>query len=361
MAKLVNVPADVIRRQIGSVFERWGMSKEHSDMSVHVMVETDLRGIDSHGLGMLPMYQEWMTLGLLNPKPDIRVTRDMGAIALIEADRSLGHPPSVIAMRLAMKKAREFGVGVVAVGNSNHYGAAGHYSLMASDEGLIGMAMTSAPSRVVVPTFAREPMYGTNPIAFTAPAKRNKAFSLDMATSTVAFGKVQIARRARKPIPEGWALDDQGRPETDPVRAIQFRRATPLGGNRALGSHKGYGLAMMVEILCSTLTGSWVAGRSFDGKRPDGPRRKNVGHFFMAMDPAKFRDGDDFGNELDGLMDSMRATPPIDPAQPVLMAGDPEYAEYERRSKDGIPVTDTLLEEVREVCKTSGAKFILQD
>ena len=357
---MISVAAATLRRQIAAVFEIWGMSREHIDTTTHVMVETDLRGIDSHGIGMLPMYQEWMKAGFINARPDIRVVRDMGTIALIEADRSLGHPPSVMAMQLAIDKAKALGAGIVAVGNSNHYGAAGHYSLLAAGQGVIGMAMTSAPSPVVVPTFARKPMYGTNPIAFAAPAFRNKPFSLDMATSTVAFGKINVARRAGKPLPVGWAVNDEGLPETDAARAWTRKRGTPLGGTRELGSHKGYGLAMMVEILCSTLSGSWVAGRDPELGTHVGRKRQNVGHFFLAIDPEKFREGADFGNELDGLMDLMRATPPSLESQPVLVAGDPEYAEYARRVQDGIPITDTLLEEVRAVCEETGVPFMLR-
>src|SRR3546814_791510 len=144
-------------------------------------------------------------------------------------------------MQLAIAKAKASGIGVVAVAHSNHFGAAGYYTLMAAREGVIGMSATNA-GPIQVPTFGREPRLGTNPISFAAPAKKNQPFWLDMATTTVAFGKVNIARRAGKPVPEGWALDEGGRPMTDSQRAFDLRRLTPLGGTRDLGSHKGYWL-----------------------------------------------------------------------------------------------------------------------
>ena len=356
---MTTVSADVLRQQLSAILESWGMSKEHVATTVEVMVETDLTGVDSHGVGMIPSYHDRLRRGFIKANPDIRVVRERGAVALIDADQSLGHPPSVQAMRLAIDKARETGVAAVGVFNSNHFGAAGYYAGMASREGMIGLALTNAPVAMVVPTFGRDPMLSTNPIAFTAPAERNRPFSLDMATSTVAFGKVNIARRAGKPLPDGWALDPEGQPQTDSARAFQDRLLTPLGGTRELGSHKGYGLAMMVEILCSPLTGAWVTARN-PNPETEPSDRENVGHFFLAIDPGKFRDQSDFEQDMDRLMDMLRATPPADPAQPVLVAGDPEYAAYEQRSRSGIPMTETLFEEVREVCRASNAPFVLE-
>ncbi len=360
MADMITVTADLLRRQLSAVFESWGMPREDIDTTVRVMVETDLRGIDSHGVGMLANYQEKKNHGRLKPRPQVRIIRETPAMALMDADCSIGHPPSVAAMNLAVNKAKAVGIGAVGVRNSNHYGAAGYYSLLASDLGVIGMSFTSVTSAIVVPTFSRDPYLGTNPIAFAAPAQRNKAFSLDMATSTVASGKVSIAKRTGKPMPAGWVLDNHGQPLTDASKAPNGnRRLTPLGGSRELGSHKGYGLAMMVEILCSTLTGQVSAPRDINDPDFRNKTLETTGHFFIAIDPALFGDGEAFREEMDALMDRMRALPAIDPGQPVQVAGDFEYAEYEVRSKSGIPLSAALYEEVREVCRQSGASFLL--
>ena len=334
-----------LRRQIAAVFETWGMARDHIETTVQVMVETDLAGIDSHGVGMLPWYQKAKEEGRIEPKPDIRIEREAGALALIDADRSLGHPPAVFAMRTAMDKARKAGAAAVAVRNSNHYGAAGYYSKMAADDGLVGLSLTNAPTRQVAPMFGADAALGTNPIGFAAPAEANRPFALDMATSTVAFGKVSIARRAGKPLPEGWMVDRSGAPVTDAVLAHEVGRLTPLGGTRERGGHKGYGLGAMVEILCATLSGC-LAGET--------------GHFFLAIDPSHLRGERAFETDMDRLLDMLRATPPADPARPVMVAGDPEYAARAKRKANGIPMTDTLFDELRDVCNRSCAPFLLE-
>jgi len=360
MAEMIMVSEDVLRKQIASVYVAWGMAPEHIDTTVEVMVETDLMGIDSHGVGMLAGYQDKKTHGRLKPKPDITIVKETPATALIDADRSIGHVPGVMAMKLAIKKAKAIGIGAVGVRNSNHYGAAGYYSALAAAEGIIGMAFTSVTSPIVVPTFSREPYLGTNPIAFTAPAKRNKPMSLDMATSTVASGKVSIAKRTGKPMPEGWVVDREGRPLTDAALAPSGnRRLTALGGTRELGSHKGYGLALMVEVLCSTLNGQKSGPRDATDTEFRNKTKETVGHFFMAIDPEMFGGGDDFREEMDALMERLRGLPPVDADEPVQVAGDQQYKDYAERKKIGIPLTKALYEEVREVCKVSGAAFIL--
>jgi len=356
MAGVRRIPAETIRRQLEAVFGRWGMDEGHIATTVEAMVATDLSGVDSHGLGMLPSYHDRRARGIVNDRPDIRVVREKPAVALIDADRSLGHPPSVMAMRLAVEKARDAGVAVVGVRNSNHFGAAGYYSRMAAEMGVVGMAMTNAPGPAMVPTFGRESVLGTNPLAFAAPAKRNPPFALDMATTTVAVGKLNIARRLGKAIPEGWALNAAGQPETDGAAAYAARRLTPLGGDRERGSHKGYGLGMMVEILCAVLTGAWSDGRGADG-RPVRTKR-DVGHFFLAIDPAKVRSDGAFEDDLDRMIDMLHATPPVDPENPVLVAGDPEVACRAERLENGIPVAETLIEETRRVAEAAGAPFL---
>lgn len=356
MSGVRRIPAETIRRQLEAVFQKWGMPDTHIATTVEVMVATDLSGVDSHGLGMLPSYDQRRARGIVNDRPDIRVVRAKPAVALIDADRSLGHSPSVKAMRLAVEKARETGVAVVGVRNSNHFGAAGYYSRMAAEMGVIGMAMTNAPGPAMTPTFGRDAVLGTNPLAFAAPAAINPPFALDMATTTVAVGKLNIARRLGKSVPEGWAFNDAGEPETDGAAAYAARRLTPLGGDRERGGHKGYGLATMVEILCAVLTGAWSDGPGPDGK----PQRTkhNVGHFFLAIDPAKVRADGEFQDDLDRMIDMLHATPPVDPDRPVLVAGDPEVASRAERLENGVPVAETLIEETRKVAEAAGAEFL---
>jgi LDH2 family malate/lactate/ureidoglycolate dehydrogenase len=349
----------MLRKQLTEVFRAWGIAEDDIGIIAENMVESDLRGIDSHGIGMLPRYDEHRQNGAVNVKANVQVLRDFGAVAMVDADHGLGHVPATRAMRLACDKAEQFGIGAVSVRNSNHFGAAGVYATMAVERGLIGLCTTGTTQRSVLPTFGKEPRYSTNPIAFAAPAKKNNAFLLDMATSTVAVGKLNIARRAGKPLPIGWAHDSEGQPTTDPVVALNAtpKRLSPLGGTRELGSHKGYGLAVMVDILSSTLSGSYIGGYNLETGSRD--QYINVGHFCMAVNPAAFREEGEFEDELDALIDMLRATPPADPDRPVLVAGDPEYAEHARRSKDGVPMTDTLAQEVRAVAEQCGAPYLL--
>ena len=356
----MRIPADLIRKQLDAVFKSWGMMETYRSVCIRQMVEADLMGIDSHGIGMLPNYEKYRLKGSLVVNAEVTVVEDRQAVALMDGGHGMGHVAATRAMEMAMEKARVFGVGAVSVRHSNHYGAAGVYSNMARRGGLLGISTTGTTQRSVVPTFGREPRFSTNPLAFAAPGKETDGFSLDMATSTVAIGKIMIAKREGRSIPPGWALDREGRPETDPVAAMQAdpKRLTPLGGTRELGSHKGYGLAIMVEILASILSNSYVGSYNLE----TGERGKflNIGHFFLALDPVPFRgESGAFEASLDRLVDLLHATPPADPDQPVMVAGDPEIAAYKERAENGIPLTDTLIAEIREVCESCRAEFML--
>lgn len=357
MVEFVTVPGDLVKEQITLVLRAWGVSEAHSNITAEAMVTTDLAGIDSHGIGMLPIYHERRKTGIINVNPNIHIAVDLGAAARIDADRSLGHPASVMAMDLAIERARLYGVGVISVGNSNHFGAAGYYAMRATEQNMIGMAMTNAPGPAMVPTFGRDAVLGTNPLAFAAPACQDAPFGLDMATTTVAVGKLNIARRAGKSIPEGWALNQDGIPETDGATAFAARRLTPLGGDRVLGSHKGHGLGMMVEILCATLSNSWTSHLDEDGR----PQRStfDVGHFFMAIDQNRLRGDKGFGVDLDALHKLLRDTKPVDPDHKVMIPGDPERLAYAQRAHEGIPISATLMDEVRHVAQESAVPFVM--
>ncbi len=353
------VSINTIRTQIERVLASWGMPDEHVMTTAELMVEADARGIDSHGIGMLPQYHDRRKEGRIIVPGDIRVVKDLPAITFIDAGHALGHVPAKTAMQSAIDKAKDMGVAIGVVRNSNHFGAAGVYSTMALDQGMIGIAMTGTSQRSIVPPRAREPMYSTNPIAMAAPTRRNPAFSLDMATSTVAVGKLNIYRRAGKPMPVGWALREDGSPETDAEAAFYAtpKRMTPLGGTEEGGSHKGYGLAMMVDILCSVLTGSYFGGRDLKTGEPGD--FINVGSFFLAIDPIFFRgEPGAFEADTDALIDQMHGVAPLDPAQPVLVPGEPEEAARTERLANGVPMTYTLYNEIKRVAEESGVPFL---
>jgi LDH2 family malate/lactate/ureidoglycolate dehydrogenase len=334
------------------------MAPAYAAETAALMVAADLRGIESHGVGMLELYAEYRAKGRLATAPTVRVVREGPATALIDGGGGLGHVPSARAMRLAIEKSRAAGVGAVAVRNSNHFGAAGVYALMAAEAGLIGVATSGVWNVAIVPTFGVDPMFGTNPIAFAAPAGRNPPFVLDMATSTAAIGKVKLAKMRGERIPEGWAVDADGAPVTDPDVALAQRRLTPLGGERVMGGHKGYGLAAMVEILSTVLSGAAYA--PLRARRYPDAERYNVGHFLMALDPGAFRGEGDFRADLDDMIDALRSSRPRDPAEPVLVAGDPERACEEERRRHGIPLPAPRVALLRRLAAEAGCEFVLQ-
>jgi LDH2 family malate/lactate/ureidoglycolate dehydrogenase len=359
----MNVPVERVREQIVTLLTAWGMDPQLVRVAAEVMVETDLAGVDSHGVSMLMDYENSKSKGKLNLQAVPRVVRESATTALVDADAGLGHPAAVMAMGIAIKKARAMGVAVVSVFNSHHFGAAGYYAAMASKEGLVGMVTSATRSIAVVPTRAAVPVLGTNPIAFAAPARRNAPFLLDMATATVANNKIKVYELNGKPLPRGWVSNAQGEPVTDPKTALsiiyekQGGGQTPLGGTAELSSHKGYGLALMVHILGGTLSGASFSPIRVKTQGPGDPDR--LGHFFLAIDPKAFRPEGAFEDDLDAVIDVLHATPPVDVALPVLVPGDPENAARARRLREGIPIPKGLAEKIRQICQRAGVPFLL--
>lgn len=351
----VPVRPDALRAQVAAILSAWGMPAAAAAVTVEHLLYADLHGIDSHGCAMLRSYQRDLAADLWRPDASVTTVQEDDTTALLDAGGGLGHVAADAAMQLAIVKCRAGGVGAVAVRNSGHFGAAGSYAMLAVEAGFIGIATTGTRIPSVVPTGGTTAMLGTNPIAFAAPGADEPPFLLDMATSTAPLGRLAIAAHRGEAIPRGWALDARGRSETNARRAIAARRLTPLGGSRIQGSHKGYGLATMVEILSAVLPGTRRARREPHDPR-DVPR---VGHFFLALDPARFRAGGGFGADLDALVRGLRATPPIDAATPVRVAGDPERDAARARTGAGVPLPRAVLEDLRHVARASGAPFLL--
>lgn len=357
------VPAETVRAQILAIFDAWGMERALARTAAEVMIETDLAGVDSHGVSMLMDYDDYRRRGKLNLKAKPKVMRETPVTALVDADAGLGHPAAVMGMKLAVEKAKKMHVGVVTVVNSHHFGAAGYYAAMASKAGLVGMVTSATRTVAVVPTRAKVPVLGTNPIAFAAPAKRNAPFLLDMATSSAANNKIKVYGLNGRQIPAGWVLDDAGNPIRDPDAAMDVLYKTkkggltPLGGTPEMSSHKGYGLALMVHILGGTLSGASFSPIRVRTQKDHEPDR--LGHFFLAIDPKAFRCDGAFEEDLDAVIDVLHGTPPIDSAAPVLVPGDPEAKARAERVRDGIPVPDALFRKIREVCERSGVACIL--
>jgi LDH2 family malate/lactate/ureidoglycolate dehydrogenase len=325
------------------------------DKTVDAMVDTDLRGIDSHGISMLMTYDKLRESGRLNIAAPRRITSDTLAIATMDAAGGLGHPVAVDAMMLAMDKARAVGIGAVAVHNSHHFGALGYYARRASTAGLMGFVTTSTRLTGVIPTGSRQSRLGTNPLAFAAPGTHGEPFVLDMSTSTVASNKVRSYALKDLPLPDGWVIDNAGNSIRDAAEgydAIQndeYAGLTPLGGpDPSNGGHKGYGLSLMVQILSCSLAGAGMPGTG------------DIGHFFLALRPDAFALAGTSASYVDDLLHTMRASEPLQADVPVLVPGDPEAAERLRRLEHGIPLPQSLLAQLRELCDRDSIPFVLE-
>jgi L-2-hydroxycarboxylate dehydrogenase (NAD+) len=340
-------------RFVSRSFEKLGVPAGDAEIAANVLVASDLRGVDTHGVIRFNphgWYVKWLTEGTMTARPNIRVVTENASTALIDADNGMGMVAGHRAMEIAVRKAKESGVGIVTVRNSRHYGMSAYYAMRALPHDMVGIAMTNA-SRQVVPTFGREARFGTNPICFAVPAENERPFVLDMATNTAAAGKLELAVRLGKAIPSGWALNEKAEPTTDPRIAQQARRLLPLGGSRESGSHKGYGLGILVEILCGVLTGTVTALNSNQEPR---------GHFFGAIDPSAFRPVAEFKRDIDRLIRELKTTPPVDGESRVYVAGEIEFETAEQRAERGIPLHSSVLKGLREVSGQVGVPYDLE-
>jgi L-2-hydroxycarboxylate dehydrogenase (NAD+) len=342
-----------LTRFVSAVFQKLGVSAEDAEIAANALVAADLRGVDTHGVIRFSpntWYVKWLRDGSMSPRPDIRVVSENMSSALIDGDRGIGMVIGHRAMELAIRKARDSGVALVGVRNSRHYGMSAYYAMLALPHDMIGIAMTNA-SRQVVPTFGREARFGTNPMCFAVPADKELPFVLDMATTTAAAGKLELAARLGKAIPAGWALDEKADQTYDPRVAQKARRLLPLGGTREGGNHKGYGLAILVEILCGVLTGTLTALNANQDPR---------GHFFGAIRIDSFRPAAEFKQDMDRLIRELKSTPPIAGQQRVYVAGEIEFETAEERSERGIPLHSSVLKGLRDVSEQLGVPYDLE-
>jgi L-2-hydroxycarboxylate dehydrogenase (NAD+) len=362
MTENLNLPVGVIQQFIVDVFRGVGAPPDDARICSDVLVAADLRGIESHGVGRLKYYYDRIRIGVQNPITTVEVIKDAEGTALVDGHHGMGHVIAHRSMRLAMDKARRYGVGAVAVRNSTHYGIAGFYPLMAAREGMMGLTVTNARP-AIAPTFGTEPMLGTNPIAFAAPTDMEYAFCLDAATSISQRGKIEVAARVEKPVPEGWLVDPDGRPLTDPRRILDdLGKASaaflPLGGaGELLAGYKGYGLASMVEILSASLSeGAFL--KDLLGFAPDGSRRPfMLGHFFLAIDIEHFIPLEVSRRITGQILRALQASRKAPGAERIYVAGEKEYEVEKVVRARGVPVNHSLrleLQTMRDELKVCG-------
>lgn len=328
------------------VFEAAGMPPENAALVAENLTQGELHGLGSHGVSrLLPVYVQRTRAGAFNPTPHVKVLQCQGSTAVVEGDNGPGAVVGTYAMDLAIALAREHRSGWVAARNSNHFGAAFLYTRKALREGMIGFATTAAVPQVA-PFGGNAAALGTNPLCIAVPGGERGPIILDMATTVVARGKVQLAALEGKPIPLGWAVDAQGRPTTDPVAGSKGRML-PLGG------YKGYGLALMVEVFSSLLTGAAFGG-GIGGLFADFDRGQRVGHFFGALDVSAFMPLDAFRQRVDELIAYVKGMPLAEDTEEILVPGEPEARKAAEYRAAGIPIEGDVLASINGVAAELG-------
>ncbi|MES2827278.1 MAG: Ldh family oxidoreductase [Bacteroidota bacterium] len=335
-----------------AVFIKMGCPEVDAKLAADVLLKSDLRGIDSHGVARLSGYVRLLEKERINAKPEIKVVHETFTTATVDGDAGLGLVVAPFAMKLAIEKARTYGSGWVAVKNSNHFGIAGYHSLLAVEQDMIGISMTNA-SPLVAPTYANERLLGTNPMCYAFPAGKYPPVIVDMATAAAANGKLEIAQRANLPIPEGWAQDKDGLSTTDANGLKAGGSLLPLGSDKDHGSHKGYGLSATVDILSAVLSGAnygpWVPPFVSFLEPSANPVGEGIGHFFGAMRVDGFRPAQEFKDHLDNWIARFKSAKTIDESKKVIIPGEPEYAFEQERKKNGIPLIDAVVNDLNEL------------
>jgi len=340
-----------------NIFLAMGCSTAHATLAADVLLKSDLRGIDSHGVARLTGYVRLWEKKRINTNPHIKIVRETVTTATVDGDAGLGLVVAPFAMQVAIEKAEKYGSGWVSVRNSNHFGIAGYHTLMAVEKDMIGFAMTNA-SPLVSPTYSSERLLGTNPMCYAFPAGNYPPVIVDMATSAAANGKLEIAQRAGKEVPEGWIQDKECKPVTDPHALKSGGALLPLGSDPEHGSHKGFGLSATVDILSAVLSGAnygpWVPPFVAFLEPPSDPVGSGIGHFVGAMRVDGFRPVEEFKAHMDNWIERFKSAKTIDPDQKVIIPGEPETEAEAERKANGIPLVDAVVKDLNELADRFG-------
>ncbi|MDL5050217.1 Ldh family oxidoreductase [Oscillatoria amoena NRMC-F 0135] len=343
-----------------TVFIKIGCPEADAKQAAKALLAADIRGIDSHGVARLSGYVRLWEAGRVNPRPLIRIVHETAGTATVDGDSGLGLIVAPQAMTIAIEKAKTSGTGWVAVRNSNHFGIAGYHSMMALEHDMIGWAMTNA-SPLVAPTFSTERLLGTNPISVAIPAGKQPPFVLDMATTTAANGKLEILQRKNEKAPLGWIQTREGKSSTNPHELKEGGALIPLGSDYEHGSHKGYGLGAVVDILSAVLSGAnygpWVPPFVAFLQPPSDPVGTGIGHFLGAMRIDAFRPAEEFKHHMDNWIARFRSARSV-PDQPrVLIHGDPEREMTASRLKEGLQLNPNVERDLQEIAKKFSLSF----
>jgi len=334
-----------------------GATGEDAAIAADVLLAADMRGVESHGIiRLFPYYYHRLVKGLVNPAPRMQVVSESAAVLALDADNGLGMPAGYRAMQRCIAKAGQNGAAVTTVRNSNHFGIAGYYAMLALPHNMIGLSFTNAAS-LVAPTFGRTAMLGTNPIAVAAPSGKERPYVLDMATSIVPIGNITVFERAGLEIPYGWGIDSAGEVTTDPCQVLHGGALLPLGGTEEMRGYKGYGLALLVEILAGVLAGSAV-GKNVD---PDDNRYvSRIGHCFVALRVDAFRPYFDYQRDMDSLIRQLKDAPKAAGQERIYIHGEKEFERAECSQRDGVPILAAVVRTLVEEGAAAGVPFDLE-
>jgi LDH2 family malate/lactate/ureidoglycolate dehydrogenase len=360
---MVYIPRSKLENICSSIFQQLGILKEEADDSAEILVAADARGIKSHGVQRMKRYADGIKANLIKGNVQPVVLRKTPVSLVLDAEGGMGLSLSRNAMKQVIAMAKEHGIGVCSIRNSNHFGIAGFYTEMAAKEDMIGVALTNTAA-LGVPTFAKKAMFGTNPIAFAAPGHGGRLFSLDMATTVTTRGVIELYEKEGRKIPPGLAVDVNGFPSDDPVRLLDdmlYMRGgglLPLGAEQNLArGYKGYGLAVMVDILTALCSG----GIFGEAVRDSAVTSARVCHFFMAMRVDIFRDTEEFKSDMDAMLDSLASLPPAEGAGRVFYAGLREQEAEEASGKSGVPLTGDTWDGLKYIAEALGVSVNEKD
>jgi len=337
---MLNFDHKKLKTQMLDVLKKLQLDKDSIHHVTESLIETSLRGTDSHGINLFPHYVNAIKSGRINKKPSFSFEEKNKTTAILNADNAIGHHSGAVAMQKAIEKAKEYGMGAVAVKQSSHFGAAAYFALMGAEENCLGFSFTNADA-LVKAINAKESFFGTNPICFTAPLSHEDPFCLDMATSMISWNKRNNYLREKLQLGENLAYDKEGLPTTDPAKASSLAPA---------GDYKGFGLGMMVDILTSVLAGSLISKDIAPMYTSDISLQRNIGHFFMAIDIRGFSDVDSFKTRLQNMVDKIREMDKLD-KEDVMVPGDPEKKMKFLRLKNGIPIDNEKFKEFLSITK----------
>jgi L-2-hydroxycarboxylate dehydrogenase (NAD+) len=347
---------DDLKDYIIRFFAHYDVPEEDARIVADVLTSADLRGVESHGIIRLDTYYgSQIRRGMMDPKTPYKIVNETAATLAVDGATGLGHVVGYHTMEKCIEKARESGMCMATVRNSNHYGIAGYYAMMALPHDMIGISMTNAQP-LVAPTYGRTAVLGTNPIAVAAPAGQSRPYVLDMATSIVPVGKITVYQKAKRPIPEGWGVDRDGKVTTDPNAVLQGGALMALGGTDILRGYKGYGLALMVDILAGVLGGAAFA-QNVGGPKTDYPA--NVGHFFAAIRIDAFRPLEQFKQDMDALLDQLKNAPKAIGEERIYIHGEKEFELAELNRARGVPLMDEVVKQLKETGQKLSVPFDL--